>query len=67
MARDLLLGWKTLPVKKSERKIWLAASLHLFWAIWKERNRVIFEYANFSTHRLKASFVLSIGLGLLRF
>ena len=46
MARDLLLGWKSLPVKKAERKIRLAAPLHLFWVIWKERNRVIFDDVN---------------------
>ena len=34
MAWDLLSGCKTFPVKKTERKIWLAVPLHLFWAIW---------------------------------
>ena len=42
MARDLLMGWKATPIKKPDRKIWLAAPLHLIWASWKERNRVIF-------------------------
>ena len=29
LARDLLMGWKATPIKKPDRKIWLAAPLHL--------------------------------------
>ena len=29
----------------------------LFWAIWKERNRIIFENECFSSSRLKHSFI----------
>ena len=27
------ISWKAVLVKKAERKIWLAAALHLIWAI----------------------------------
>ena len=60
LASDVLIGRKAVPIRKPERKIWLVAPLHLFWAIWKERNRVDFESAEFSLHRLKNSFVISI-------
>ena len=60
LARDLLIGWKTTPIKKPDRKIWLVAPLYLIWAIWKERNEVVFENAEFSLPRLKNPF----GLGL---
>ena len=53
-------GWKATPIKKSDRKIWLAAPLLLIWAFWKERNKVVFENAEFSLPRLKNSFVLTI-------
>ena len=42
LARDFLLGWKATPIKKPDRKIWLAAPMHLIWAIWKEGNKVFF-------------------------
>ena len=35
-------------------------SLSLIWAIWKERNRVIFEDVVFSLFRLKTSFVIAL-------
>ena len=60
LARDLIVGWKAFPTRKEDRKVWLAAPLHLLWATWKERNRVVFENTTFSSLRLKASFILSL-------
>ena len=60
LANDLLISWKVAPIKKPKRKIWFAAPLHLFWAIWKERNTIVFENADFSLPRLKNSFVISL-------
>ena len=60
LGRDLLMGWKATPIKKLDRKIWMAAPLYLIWAIWKERNKVVFENAEFSVPRLMNFFVLSI-------
>ena len=41
-------------------KVWKAAPLCLFWAVWKERNRISFENEELSIHRLKNSFVCNI-------
>ena len=54
---SLLLGWTTYPIRKNARKLWKTASLSLFWAIWKERNKVVFD---FSPNRLKLSFINSL-------
>ena len=54
------MGWKATPIKKPDRKIWLATPSYLVWAIWKERNKVVFENAEFSFPRLKNTFVLTI-------
>ena len=47
-------------MKKKSRKLWWAAPLSIFWAIWKESNRVVFEDAPFSYIRLKHSIISSI-------
>ena len=44
-------------MKKEERMIWLAAPLCIFWAVQRERNKVIFENEDFLLSRLKSSFV----------
>ena len=54
--KDLLLGWSSFLIRKNARKPWMAAPLSLLWAIWKERNRIVFEEAFFSPNRLKLSF-----------
>ena len=41
--RDTLLGWHGFNMGKKRRKMWKAVPLCLFWAIWKERNRIAFE------------------------
>ena len=38
----------------------MEGSLILLWAIWKERNRIVFEDAAFSTLRLKHSIICSL-------
>ena len=55
--RDLLLGWKGIRVRRDDKKIWLAAPYCLFWVIWKERNKIVFENEDLSLQRLKNSFV----------
>ena len=45
------------PIKKRVRKIWREAPLCLIWAIWKERNRIVFDNVTFSFPRIKSSFV----------
>ena len=58
--KDLMLGWIRLPLRKKDSKLWKAAPLSLLWAIWKERNNVIFEDDCFSLSRLKSFFLRSL-------
>ena len=58
--RDLLLGWNLFQIRKQVRKLWKVAPLCIFWAIWKERNRVVFEDDSFSYDRLKLYFINSL-------
>ena len=34
--------------------------MSLFWAIWKERNKIAFDNEELSIHRLKNSFVCNL-------
>ena len=60
--RDTLLGWRGFNMGKKRRKVWKATPLCLFWAIWKERNRIAFENEELLIHRLKNSFVCNLWL-----
>ena len=55
--KDTLLVWHGINMGKKHSKVWIAAPLCLFWAIWKERNRIAFENKELSIHRMKSSFV----------
>ena len=57
LAKDLLLGRSCSPIRKIARRIWKAAPLYLVWAVWMERNRIVFDDVPFSISRLKTSFV----------
>ena len=57
--KDWFFSWNSIPIRKSQRKAWSAATFCLFWAIWKERNRVVFENEEFSLNRLRSAFVYS--------
>ena len=59
LVKDLLQRWLHFLVRKKAKSIWRVAPLILFWAIWKERNRDIFEDDTFSTLRLKLSVIRS--------
>ena len=41
-------------MRKKDFKLWRVVPLCLIWAIWKERNRVVFEEKGFSRTRLKS-------------
>ena len=59
LVRKTLLGWYGSLVSKKRKKVWKLTLLCLFWAVWKERNRIAFNNEEFSVHRLKNSFVCS--------
>ena len=55
--KEVLLGWHGLFIGKKRRKIRRTTPLCLFWAVWKERNKIAFENEEFSIQRLKYFFV----------
>ena len=57
--REILLSWHGSFVGKKHKKVWRTASLHIFWTVWKTRNRLTFKNDVLSIQRLKYSFVLS--------
>ncbi|KAL6320158.1 hypothetical protein AAG906_004667 [Vitis piasezkii] len=58
--RETLLSWQTSSVGKKHRKVWRAAPLHIFWTVWKARNRLAFKDDVISIQRLKYSFLCSL-------
>ena len=60
LIKDLIQSWMHFPVKKKAKAIWGVAPLLLFWAIRKERNRIIFDDATFSSQRVKLFVIRSL-------
>ena len=58
--REMLLSWHGSFVGKKRRKVWRVAPLHIFWTVWKTRNRLAFKDNELSIQRLKYSFILSL-------
>ena len=55
--RETLLSWHGSFVGKKCKKVWRVAPLHIFWTVWKARNRLKFKDDVLSIQRLKYSFV----------
>ena len=64
LVKDLIICWSKIPLRKDDRKISRATLCCLFWAIWKERNKAIFEDEEFSLSRLKFFLYIPCVLGL---
>ena len=58
--RETLLSWNGFFLGKNRKKAWRAAPLHIFWTVWKERNRLAFKDESLSIQRLKYSFILTL-------
>ena len=58
--RETLFNWHGSFVGKKRKEVWRAASLHLFWTVWKTRNRLAFKDDELSIQRLKYSFLFSL-------
>ena len=44
-------------VDKKHKMVWSLAPLHIFWAVWKAKNKMTFNDDMFSIWRLKSFFV----------
>ena len=65
-SRDTLLGWRGFYLGKKRRKVWKAAPLCIFWAVWKERNMIAFDNEELSIHTLKILLYVIFDCGLSR-
>ena len=55
---EFFLGWINPSTRKEEKNLWRMVAPCLLWAIWKERNMIVFEDVQFSLVRLKSFFFL---------
>ena len=55
--------WINLSTRKEDKKFWRMVAHCLLWAIWKERNIIVFEDVQFSLVRLKYFFLRTKFLG----
>ncbi|KAJ9679351.1 hypothetical protein PVL29_021319 [Vitis rotundifolia] len=58
--RNLLLEWKIKGLGKKRRVVWRMAPICLFWCIWGERNRRIFQEEERSDTSLRNLFLRSL-------
>ena len=58
--KETLLSWHGSFVGKRRKKAWMTAPLGIFWTIWLERNRLVFEDVIISINRMKSTFLCNI-------
>ena len=58
--RNLLLEWKIKGLEKKRSVVWKMASICLFWCIWGERNRRVFQEEEKLDTSLKNLFLRSL-------
>ena len=58
--QEKMAGWRRPFARKKAKKIWLAAPIFLFWCIWRERNRDVFDGGEPSTQKMKNVFVYTL-------
>ena len=58
--RNLLLEWKIKGLEKKRSVVWKMAPICLFWCIWGERNRRVFQEEEKSDTSLKNLFLRSL-------
>ena len=57
---ELCNGWNSPSLGKKEKILWWTVPLCLLWAIWKERNIIVFENEAFSLARWKSFFLRTL-------
>ena len=55
--RQTLLDWHGSFVDKKHKKVWKAVPLHIFWVVWKARNRMAIDNDMLLIQRLRSYFV----------
>ena len=58
--RQLLLVWQSASVGKKRKRVWMTTPLCIFWTLWLERNRVVFENEAPSAHMMKYFFLFTL-------
>ncbi|RVW20513.1 putative protein phosphatase 2C 38 [Vitis vinifera] len=61
LVKELLLSRKVKGMDKRWRRVWSMLPLSLFWCMWRESNRNIFNEEELNNHMLKEIFIRSIG------
>ncbi|RVW39006.1 putative ribonuclease H protein [Vitis vinifera] len=62
--KSTLLGWTGGFVGKRRKKAWQMAPLCIFWTVWKERNRIMGTYKEFTSHKNLESILRNVGEAL---
>ena len=55
--RGVLVSWAGSFIGKKRKKAWKVAPLCLFWSVWRERNRRIFESCESLDQTIQSSFL----------
>ena len=58
--KNLLLEWKIKGLEKKRSVVWKMAPIYLFWCIWGERNRRVFQEEEKLDTSLKNLFLRSL-------
>ena len=58
--KETLLSWQGSFVGKRRKKAWMAALLRIFWTLWRERNKFVFEGVDISINRMKSTFLSNV-------
>lgn len=60
LVKELLLSRKVKGMDKRWRRVWSMLPLSLFWCIWRESNKKIFNEEELNNHMLKEIFIRSL-------
>ena len=58
------MSWHGSFVGKKRNKAWKVAPLCIFWALWRERNKRVFDNYESTIQAIKFFFYIYFGIGL---